>query len=434
MGVDGYRKYKEDVKLMAQTGLDAYRFSISWSRLLPKGRGAINPKGLQFYNNLINELISHGIEAHVSLYNYDHPQLLEDEYGGWINRNIVKDFTEYAEVCFREFGDRVSSWTTINEPNIFAMGGYDLGVVPPGRCSYPFGINCSKGNSTFEPYLAAHHMLLAHASTVGLYRRKYQDKQHGVIGLTLYAFGLVPITNSTADIAATQRAKDFMYGWFMNPLVFGDYPDIMKKNAHSRIPVLTSEESKLVKGAFDFFGLIHYTTVYIKDNSKTLNLEPRDYTADMAAAMFTDVDHPYVLVPDEFPIRSRGMEALLEHIKQAYGNPHIYIHENGQTNRHNSSLEDISRVEYLEAYIGSLLDAIRNGSNTKGYFVWSFMDLYELLDGYKSGYGLYFVDFDDPDWKRVPKQSAHWYSYFLKGGTVGGVENRSFKSSLVSIV
>ncbi|XP_015577241.2 beta-glucosidase 11 isoform X1 [Ricinus communis] len=435
MGVNGYHKYKEDVKLMAETGLEAYRFSISWSRLLPKGRGAINPKGLEYYNNLINELVSHGIEAHVSLYNFDHPQSLEDEYAGWLSRKIVKDFTDYADVCFREFGDRVSTWTTINEPNIFAMGGYDKGIVPPGRCSYPFGFNCHKGNSTFEPYLAAHHILVAHGSTVRLYKQKYQAKQHGVIGVTLYAFWFLPLTNSTEDITATQRAKDFLYGWFINPLVFGDYPDIMKKNARSRLPVLTNQESKLVKGAFDFLGLIHYTTVYIQDNSKSLKLEIRDFNADMAASILFDPDHPYILVPDEYPIRAWGLEGLLEYIKQAYGNPPIYIHENGQTTRHNSSLQDTIRVEYMQAYIGSVLDAIRNGSNTRGYFVWSFLDLYELLDGYGSSFGLYFVDYNDPHWKRQPKQSAHWYSHFLKGGKVGsdGIGESSSESRLATV-
>ncbi|XP_065861338.1 beta-glucosidase 10-like [Euphorbia lathyris] len=416
VAVDGYHKYKEDVQLMAETGLDAYRFSISWSRLIPKGRGAVNPKGLQYYNNLINELVSHGIEAHVSLYNYDYPQALEDEYAGWISRKIVEDFTAYAQVCFREFGDRVTSWTTINEPNIAAPGGYDYGMTPPGRCSYPFGFNCFKGNSSYEPYLAAHHMLLAHASTVRLYRTKYQEKQHGTIGLTLFAIWLVPLTNSTQDILATQRARDFTYGWFLNPLVYGDYPEIMKKNAQSRLPLLTSQESQLIKGAFDFIGLIHYSVNYVTDNSKNLKSETRDYNSDMEVYMFMDPEKPFTITPDHYPLWPWGLKGLLEYIKQSYGNPPVYIHENGQVMGHNSSVEDTLRVEYLEAYIGSLVDAIRDGSNTRGYFVWSFIDLYELLFSYKSSFGMYYVDYDDPELTRKPKQSAKWYSHLLKGG------------------
>lgn len=171
---DQYHKYKEDVKLMVDIGLDAYRFSISWSRLLPSGRGAVNPKGLQYYNNLIDELITHGIQPHATLHHLDLPQVLEDEYGGWLSREIVRDFTAYADTCFKEFGDRVLHWTTINEPNVFALGGYDQGVTPPGRCSPPFGLNCSKGNSSIEPYIAVHNMLLAHASATNLYKKQYQ--------------------------------------------------------------------------------------------------------------------------------------------------------------------------------------------------------------------------------------------------------------------
>ncbi|GLT53492.1 hypothetical protein SLA2020_267580 [Shorea laevis] len=171
---DEYHRYKEDVQLMVDTGLEAYRFSISWSRLIPNGRGPINPKGLQYYNNLINELISNGIQPHVTLHHSDLPQALEDEYGGWVNRKIVKDFTAYADVCFRKFGDRVSHWTTVNEANVFVIGGYDGGYLPPQHCSSPFGVNCTRGNSSTEPYLAAHHILLAHASASILYKEKYQ--------------------------------------------------------------------------------------------------------------------------------------------------------------------------------------------------------------------------------------------------------------------
>ncbi|GAY48810.1 hypothetical protein CUMW_114590 [Citrus unshiu] len=376
---DEYHKYKEDVKLMADTGLDAYRFSISWSRLIPNGRGPVNPKGLQYYNNLINELISYGIQPHVTLHHLDLPQALEDEYGGWINRMIVyisqKDFTAYADVCFREFGDRVSYWTTVNEPNGFAMVGYDFGIAPPKRCSPPLN-NCSRGNSSTEPYMAVHHLLLAHASVARLYKKNYQDKQHGYIGLSIFSFGVFPLTNSEEDAIATQRYFDFLIGWVANPLVYGDYPKTMKQNAGSRLPAFTDRESQQIKGSADFIGVINYCMIYIKDNPSSLKQEHRDWSADTATKAFCLA-----------------------------------------TPRH-SSLEDISRVKYLHAYIGSVLDAVRNGSNTRGYFVWSFLDVFELLDGYASSYGLYYVDRDDPDLKRYPKLSALWYSQFLKGRSV----------------
>ncbi|KAF3436443.1 hypothetical protein FNV43_RR23535 [Rhamnella rubrinervis] len=374
---DQYHKYKEDVKLMANIGLNAYRFSISWSRLIPNGRGPVNPKGLQYYNNLINELLSHGIQPHVGLFHFDLPQTLEDEYGGWISRRIVKDFTAYADVCFREFGDRVQYWSTVNEPNVFTQGGYDTGFVPPVRCSPPFGTyNCTRGNSTTEPYIAAHHILLAHASTVRLYRKKYQEKQQGFIGLSIYTLWYTPFTDSKEDIIATQRANDFLIGWFLDPLVFGDYPEIMKKNVGSRLPSFTDDESKLVKGSLDFIGIIYYVDATVKDNPDSLKKQLRDFSADIAATILS-------------------LPTL-----------------------RNSSLEDNSRIEYLQGHIGGLLEALRNGSNTRGYFVWSFMDTLEFLGGNMFGYGLYYVDFDDSNLERYPKSSAIWYSNFLKGGDI----------------
>ncbi|KAF6142459.1 hypothetical protein GIB67_039423 [Kingdonia uniflora] len=282
---DHYHKYKEDVQLMAKTGLEAYRFSISWSRLIPNGRGAVNPKGLSYYNSLIDEFIIHGIQPHVTLFHYDTPQALEDEYGGWLGTKIVQDFTAYADVCFKEFGDRVLHWSTLNEPNVFALGGYDLGFFPPQRCSSPFAVNCTVGNSTVEPYNVAHNCLLAHASAARLYKQKYQKKQHGLIGLNIFAYWLVPLTNTTEDVTATQRATDFYIGWFINPLVFGDYPEIVKMNAGSRIPLFDLHESELVKGSYDFIGLNHYNTLYVKDDLDSLKTYQRDLLGDMAVKL-----------------------------------------------------------------------------------------------------------------------------------------------------
>ncbi|KAJ4956877.1 hypothetical protein NE237_013660 [Protea cynaroides] len=416
---DMYHKYKEDVQLMVDTGLEAFRFSISWSRVIPNGRGPVNPKGVQYYNSLINELIRHGIQPHVTLFHYDVPQELEDEYGGWLGRKIVKDFTAFADVCFREFGDRVSYWSTMNEANVFVMGGYDLGIFPPGRCSAPFGSNCTGGSSATEPYIATHNILLAHASTARLYKEKYQAKQHGLIGLDILTYGLVPLTNSTEDVKAAERVHDFFHGWFLNPLVFGDYPESMKKIAGSRLPSFTPHQSKLLKGSCDFFGLNHYRTMYIKDDPDSLKTNQRDYLGDMAAKMLSKQGH----VPSgQFPIDPAGLQIVLEHLKEVYSNPPVFIYENGQMTYHNTSLDaslnDTSRVEYMEAFMGGLLEAMKNGSNAKGYFVWSFMDLFELFDGLKSTFGLYYVDFNDPDLNRYAKFSAHWYSSFLRGRTI----------------
>ncbi|KAL0923983.1 hypothetical protein M5K25_004778 [Dendrobium thyrsiflorum] len=210
---DGYHKYKGDITLMSDTGLEAYRLSISWPRLLPKGRGPVNPKGLEYYNKVIDVLIKHGIQPHITLHHLDIPQVLQDEYGGWLSRKFIDDFKELADVCFREFGDRVSYWTTMNEPNINAMSSFDYGYFPPNRCSLPFGDNCTRGNSTVEPYSAAHNMILAHSAVVELYRQKYQAIQKGQIGINIYSIWFTPLTSSTEDAFATKTTLDFILGW-----------------------------------------------------------------------------------------------------------------------------------------------------------------------------------------------------------------------------
>ncbi|KAL2535542.1 Beta-glucosidase 11 [Forsythia ovata] len=368
---DGYHKYKEDTGLMVDTHLEAFRFSISWSRLIPNGRGPINPKGLEYYNNFINELINHGIQPHVTLHHIDLPQALDDEYGGWLSRKIVKDFVVYADTCFREFGDRVLHWTTINEANIFSVGGYDEGLIAPGHCSRPVQNNCSKGNSSIEPYIVGHNILLAHSAVAEL---------------------------------------------LVDPLIYGDYPDIVKKNAGKRIPAFTEYESKQIKGSIDFLGVNHYRTLYVK-RSRTIPAPSKELTYFLGSAVKLGD-----LFSDEYAIMPWGLYGVLEYLKQAYGNPPIYVQENerayglaGQVTRRNGTLYDKSRVEYLHAYIGGMLDAIRNGSNTRGYFSWTFLDCLELLDGYNTSFGLYYVDLDDKNLTRYPKLSAHWYSHFLKG-------------------
>ncbi|KAI6674632.1 hypothetical protein NL676_002538 [Syzygium grande] len=387
---DGYHKYKEDVQLMVETGLDAYKFSISWSRLIPHGRGPVNPKGLQYYNNLINELIKNGIQPHVTLYHFDLPQELEDEYGSWLSRKIIEDFTAYADVCFREFGDRVRYWSTVNEPNIYAIGGYDQGIVPPKRCSPPFGFNCTKGNSSSEPYLVVHNALLAHASVAKLYREKYKVKQQGFI------------------------ANDFFIGWLLHPLIYGDYPRVMKQNVGSRLPAFTPLESKQVKGSADFLGLIYYTSITVKDKSSSPDGEPRDFNRDMAVELINNANTSQI-----YEIMPEGLQQVLEYFKQVYGNPPLLIYENGQQTRRNTTLQDTERISYIHAHIGVVLDSVRNGSNTIGYFTWSFLDVLELLSGYESSFGHYYVDLDDPELKRYPKLSAKWYAQFLRGKSVG---------------
>ncbi|KAL8530941.1 hypothetical protein ACS0TY_007820 [Phlomoides rotata] len=404
---DGYHKYKGDVRLMVETGLEALRFSISWSRLIPNGRGPINKKGLQYYNNLINELISNGIQPHVTLQHLDLPQALQDEYGGWTSREIVKDFVEYADACFKEFGDRVLHWTTLNEVNIASIGGYDDGIAPPGRCSTRS--RCAAGDSSTEPYKALHNMLLAHSAAAKLYREKYKGTQNGKIGLNIYSFGFLPNSNSIEDVMATERAYSFYLDWAIHPLVFGDYPAIVKERAQTRIPAFTKRESEQVKGSLDFIGLNHYTTLYIQDDPN-MSKDVEDFNSDIRAQQIYDNKGAPEL---QYPLMPWGLKQVLEYLKDGYGNPPIYIQENGQRTKRDGILNDTSRVDYMQTYIGGVLDAVRNGSNIKGYFEWAFLDCNELLVPYGSSFGLFYVDLDD-ELKRYRKLSALWYSDFLK--------------------
>ncbi|CAM0884543.1 unnamed protein product [Alopecurus aequalis] len=422
---DGYHKYKEDVKLMADTNLEAYRFSISWSRLIPDGRGAVNPKGLEYYNNLINELVKHGIQIHVMIYHLDLPQVLDDEYGGWLSPRMVEDFTAFADVCFREFGDRVSYWTTIDEPNVGPIGSYDSGIWAPGRCSEPFGVTkCTAGNSTVEPYIAAHNMILAHASATRLYREKYQAVQKGLVGINVYSFWTYPLTNSTLDLAATKRYQAFMFGWTLEPLVFGDYPQEMKTNVGSRLPTFTKSQSEFVKGAIDFIGINHYYSVYVND--RPLKEGARNYAADMSVNQRGSRTDPATseYLPTAYPNDPEGLRCVLEYLTETYGGLPVYVQENGKSSS-NGTLDDTDRVEYLKTYIEGTLKALsvllcRNGANVKGYFAWNFLDLFEFLAGYQSGYGLHRVDFNDEARPRQARLSAQWYSGFLKNNGIRG--------------
>ncbi|XP_037410140.1 beta-glucosidase 5-like [Triticum dicoccoides] len=404
--------FQDDVKLMVDMNLEAYRFSVSWSRLIPDGRGAVNPKGLEYYNNLIDALVQHGIQVHIMIYQLDYPQILEDEYGGWLSPRIVDDFTAFADICFKQFGDRISYWTTIDEPNVGATGSYDGGSIAPGHCSDPFGATkCTVGDSTVEPYIAAHNMLLAHASASRLYREKYQAMQKGVVGLSIYSLWPYPMTNSTEDLEATKGCMDFFLGCILEPLISGDYPERMKKIVGSRLLSFTNIQSEAIIGSADFIGINHYYSVYV--NGRPLDKGTRDYTADLSIIYKASKTDPPASSPDVIPSDPEGLQRVLLYLKEAYGDIPIYIQENGQSSS-NDTLEDIDRTEYLKSYIGSTLAAVRSGANVKGYFAWAFLDAFECLSGYQERYGLYRVDFDDKALPRHARLSARWYSAFLK--------------------
>ncbi|CAN1761069.1 Beta-glucosidase 13, partial [Linum perenne] len=374
-GTDSYHRYKEDVSIMKSLGFDAYRFSISWSRILPRGTigGGINQQGIDYYNNLINELISN---------------------------------------------DRVKQWITLNEPFSYASSGYGDGSMAPGRCSTASGFNCTAGgDSGTEPYIVAHHLLLAHAAAVKLYRDKFKVVQKGKIGITLISPWAIPLTNSNKDRDAASRYIDFQFGWYMGPITSGSYPENMVKLVGKRLPKFLIEESRILKGSYDFLGLNYYTSSYVTDAAcPTRN--PTYFTD--ACVTITSQRNGIPIGPQAgsewLYVYPEGIQHLLVYIKRMYNNPLIYITENGVSELDESgtsSLNDSHRVDSYTRHLAFVRNAILNyGVNVKGFFAWSLLDNFEWRDGYLVRFGLVHVDYKH-GLKRSPKKSAYWFKRFL---------------------
>ncbi|XP_021277975.1 beta-glucosidase 12-like [Herrania umbratica] len=423
VAIDSYHRYKEDVGIMKEMGLDAYRFSISWSRVLPNGKlnGGVNKEGVRYYNNLINELLANGIQPFVTLFHWDLPQALEDEYGGFLSPRIVDDFRDYANVCFKEFGDRVKHWITLNEPWSYSSGGYASGFLAPGRCSAWQKLNCTGGDSGTEPYLVGHYLLLAHAAAVKLYRQNYQATQKGIIGITLVSHWFVPFSNARHHKNAALRALDFMFGWFMDPITIGSYPHSMQSLVGGRLPKFNKEQSEMLKGSFDFLGLNYYTANYAA-YAPTLSAGKPSYLTDARANLSTErhgIPIGQMAGSNWLYVYPRGIRDLLLYVKEKYNNPLIYITENGVDEVNNATLPlkealiDNMRIDYHRAHLSFIQLAIKDAVDVKGYFAWSLLDNFEWMNGYTVRFGINFVDYKN-GLKRYPKLSAHWFKDFLK--------------------
>mmetsp|Transcript_23195 Transcript_23195/g.26447 ORF Transcript_23195/g.26447 Transcript_23195/m.26447 type:complete len:391 (+) Transcript_23195:2-1174(+) len=388
--------------------MKAYRFSIAWPRIFPEGRGAVNPSGVNFYNTLINTLLENGIEPWVTLYHWDLPQALQDEYGGWLDREIINDFGEYARVCYSMFGDRVKHWITINESWSIAVNGYNNGVYAPGRAAH----------IETDTYTVGHHLILAHARAVKIYRSTFKEEQQGIVGISNCADYRYPKDNkSTLDNVAAQRAMIFQLGWFADPIWRGDYPKEMREILGNRLPIFSSEELLDVIGSSDFLGLNHYSSLLA-----TTVQEPifsGGYWADISVKFSSNPKWAknamgWSIVPD-------GCRDLLKWIDKRYGHPLIYMTENGSAFEENSreeALQDNDRQMYYEQYIRACREAIESGVELRGYFAWSLMDNFEWQFGYKRRFGLFYVDFDTLE--RTPKMSAEWYKSTIEanGGNI----------------
>ncbi|KAL1320233.1 hypothetical protein AAHE18_14G041600 [Arachis hypogaea] len=422
IAVDHYHRYQEDVDLMQFLGANTYRFSLSWARILPKGKfGKVNKAGIDYYNRLIDALLQRGIEPFVTITHYDIPQELEDRYKGWLSPKIQEDFKYYADICFKNFGDRVKYWVTFNEPNVAIVRGYRSGLWPPARCSASFG-NCSHGDSETEPFIAASNLILSHASVVTLYRTKYQKKQRGRIGIVMNAIWFEPLSNSREDKLAAERAQSFFMNWFLDPIILGNYPEEMHEILGPDLPSFSrNDKQKLKTSGLDFIGVNHYTSYYAKDcifsacepgkgSSRTEGFALNSPQINgFSIGQPTELDWLYV--------HPEGMEKIVTYIKNRYNNTPMFITENGlgTLEKPNPTIEDIindvKRVEYLSSYLDSLATAIRKGANVRGYFVWSLLDNFEWTYGYTIRFGLHRVDYATLN--RTRRFSALWYKQFI---------------------
>uniref|UniRef100_A0A7S4DS70 Beta-glucosidase n=1 Tax=Lotharella globosa TaxID=91324 RepID=A0A7S4DS70_9EUKA len=402
---------------------------------MPTGKLPVNKAGIEHYNKVIDALLKKGVQPFVTLYHWDYPQGLHEEYLGWLSDKSVDDFLLYAEICFKAFGDRVKYWLSFNEPWTFTFNGYGSGVHAPGRCSDRK--ICKHGNSSIEPYIAAHNVLKAHMHTVKVYRDKYQLIQGGRIGLTLNTDWAEPLTSSNLDAAAAERNMMFQFGWFAHPVFYGHYPWQMVERVGDRLPKFTKEESKILKGSLDFLGLNHYGSHYTKNikglgkaaagaaGSPLLNddFPVTGWAADMGVEVSFFRDGKDIGKPadsDWLHAAPWGFLKLLRWLNKTYSPETIFVTENGvdapgeNDKPLHEALSDTYRMEYYRDYIGAMRVAVEEGVPVEGYTAWSFMDNYEWADGYSKRFGIFYIDYKH-NVTRYAKDSARWFQSFLKG-------------------
>jgi beta-glucosidase len=382
---DHYRRWESDVDLMQSLGLNSYRFSIAWGRVLPEGTGRVNAAGLDFYERLVDRLLSRGIQPMVTLFHWDLPAALDDR-GGWLNRDIAHWFAEYANVVFRRLDDRVQYWTTLNEPWVVADGGYMHGVLAPGH------------RNIFEAPRAAHHLMMAHGAAVQAYRAVGRNQ----IGLVVNIEPKYPASQSDADLAATRRAEAYMNRQYLEPALLGSYPEELHEVFGDACPQWPDADLKLIKQPLDYIGVNYYTRAVVKSDPTAWPLK----STTVKQKQHTHMETGWEVFP-------QGLVDTLLWIKDNYGNPPVYITENGACffdppQVEGPVLEDPLRVDYLRKHITAVHTAIQRGADIRGYFAWSLFDNFEWAFGFSKRFGIVHMNYETL--KRTLKASAHFYS------------------------
>ncbi|KAH0606596.1 uncharacterized protein H6S33_003430 [Morchella sextelata] len=409
---DAYHRTDEDVALLKSSGANAYRFSISWSRVIPLGGrdDPVNEAGIAFYKNYVDKLLEAGITPFVTLFHWDLPQALHDRYLGMLDKvEFAKDFERYARLMFERL-PKVKHWITLNEPWCSSVLGYNTGLFAPGRCSDR--TKSDVGDSSREHLIVAHSLLLAHGAAVKAYREDFKPKDKGIIGVTLNGDWTEPWDPADpADVEAAERKLEFAISWFADPIYFGKYPDSMRKQLGDRLPEFTPEEVALVKGSNDFYGMNHYTANYIKhvdtpaaEDDHLGNLECHFY--NKAGDCIGPETQSVWLRP-----HPEGFRKLLIWLSKRYGGPTIYVTENGTSLKGENDLplekmvNDDFRAEYFRGYITAMARArAESGVDVRGYLAWSLLDNFEWAEGYETRFGVTVVDYEGGQ-KRYPKKS-----------------------------
>jgi beta-glucosidase len=413
VAADHYHRYREDVALMADLGVRAYRFSVSWSRVVPGGAGAPNPRGLDFYSRLVDALLERGIQPVLTLYHWDLPQELEDA-GGWTARDTAARFAEYTAVVARSLGDRVELWTTLNEPWCSAFLGYGSGVHAPGRID-PAASLC-----------AAHHLLLAHGLAVRALRAELPASAK--TSLTLNLAAVRAASDSEADRDAQRRIDGLANRIFLDPVLRGRYPaDVVADTAGvTDWSFVEAEDEATIAAPIDALGVNYYTPTLVSAYDGTGLRQVEDGHAPGVGSPWPggdDIEFPRQPGPRTamgWSIDARGLHELLQRVHGEYPELPLLVTENGAAFDdeldESGAIDDVERVRYLHEHLVAVHRAISDGVPVEGYFLWSLLDNFEWAYGYSKRFGIAFVDFETQ--RRVLKRSGAWYREVLASGSV----------------
>ncbi len=390
---DHYHRYREDVALMRELGLRAYRFSVSWPRILPLGKGKVNQAGLDFYSRLTDTLLEAGIEPLLTLYHWDLPQALQDQ-GGWANRDISRWFGDYASVVARTLGDRIKLWTTLNEPQIFGMLGYATGQHAPGS------------TDPLQYLHLSHYINLAHGEGVAAIRNEASASE---VGCVLQLPPIHPRSESEQDRRAARVMDGLMNRWYAEPILVGRYPEeILDLFKDLDLPIRQGDLERIHQ-PLDFAGLNLYSRLFAYHDPSVPLLEAMlDFDHRLPGARYTHFG---------WEICPGSIHEALMRFKNEWGDPEVYVTENGTAADDrlvDGEVNDPERIDFLAAYLAEARRAMDDGVKVMGYFQWSFMDNFEWAEGYASRWGIVHVDF--ASLRRTPKASAYWYRDLIASG------------------